>query len=99
MRMKKKIVEDDPLDREIDFSNARRNPWFLEAVGPQYVRVLDKDLADLFPDNDSVNAALRSIAAIAARVPVPPQNVSTRRMTAPTSKIADAPRRPKKEGS
>jgi hypothetical protein len=95
--MKKKTVEDDPLDREIDFSNARRNPWFLEVVGPHYVRVLDKDLADLFPDNVSVNAALRSIAAIAARMQ--PQKVSTRRVTAPTSQVADAPRPRKKEGS
>ena len=95
MRMKKKIVEDDPLDREIDFSNARRNPWFLEAVGPHYVRVLDKDLADLFPDNASVNAALRSIAEVAARMP----KVSVPRVTVPTSKIADAPRTRKKEGS
>jgi hypothetical protein len=95
--MKKKIVEDDPLDREIDFSNARRNPWFLEVVGPHYVRVLDKDLADLFPDNDSVNAALRSIAEAAARMQ--PRQVTARRATVPTSRIADAPRGRKKEGS
>lgn len=93
--MKKKTVEDDPLDREIDFSNARRNPWFLEVVGPHYVRVLEEDLADLFPDNASVNAALRSIAEVAARMP----KVSAPRVTVPASRIADAPRRPKKEGS
>jgi hypothetical protein len=97
--MKKKIVEDDPLDREIDFSNARRNPWFLEVVGPHYVRVLDKDLADLFPDNDSVNAALRTIAEIAARMPAQPQKISAPRVPVPTSRIADAPRGRKKEGS
>jgi hypothetical protein len=60
--MKKKAADDDPLDREIDFSNARPNPYFLAAVGPKYVRVLEPDLAELFPDNASVNAALRTIA-------------------------------------
>jgi hypothetical protein len=30
--------------------------------GPEYVRVIDKELAALFPDSESMNAALRSIA-------------------------------------
>ena len=78
--MKKKAADDDPLDREIDFSNARRNPYFLSVVGPKYVRVLDKDLAERFPDNDSVNAALRSIAE------AQPKKVSARRVAAPRKK-------------
>jgi uncharacterized protein len=78
--MKKKAADDDPLDREIDFSNARRNPHFLSVVGPKYVRVLDEDLADLFPDNESVNAALRSLAG------AKPQKVSARRVAAPRKK-------------
>lgn len=76
----KKAADDDPLDREIDFSNARRNPYFLSVVGPKYVRVLDKDLAERFPDNDSVNAALRSIAE------AQPKKVSARRVAAPRKK-------------
>jgi len=56
--------EEDPLDREIDFSNALPNPYFVAAVGAKYTRVIDKDLADRFPDNASVNAALRRLAEI-----------------------------------
>jgi hypothetical protein len=31
------------------------------------VRLIDKDLADIFPDNESMNAALRTIAEAALR--------------------------------
>jgi len=55
-------TEDDPLDREFDFSKARPNPYFVAYHGPKVIRVLEPDLAELFPDNDAVNAALRSIA-------------------------------------
>jgi hypothetical protein len=81
--MKKKVADEDPLDREIDFSNARPNPYFLAAVGPKYVRVLDKDLADLFPDNAAVNAALRTVAEVAARISPQLQRISVRRVSAP----------------
>jgi hypothetical protein len=82
--MKKKVADDeDPLDREFDFSNARPNPYFVAAVGPKYIRVLDKDLADLFPDNAAVNAALRSVAEVAARIAPPQQKISAQRVTAP----------------
>jgi hypothetical protein len=78
---KKPSVDEDPLDREIDFSNARPNPYFLRYHSPKTVRVLEPELADLFPDNESVNAALRSVANAAARIR--PQKVSARRATAP----------------
>lgn len=60
--MKKKTVDEDPLDREIDFSNARPNPYFVAYHGSKVIRVLEPDLAELFPDNASVNEALRTIA-------------------------------------
>jgi len=66
---KKNIVDDDPLDREIDFSRPMRNPYWLGVVDRRCVRLLDSDLADIFPDNDAVNAALRTIAEAAARTP------------------------------
>ncbi len=81
--MKKKADDEDPLDREFDFSNARPNPFFVAAVGPKYIRVLDKDLADLFPDNTAVNAALRSVAEVAARISPPQQKISAQRLRAP----------------
>jgi hypothetical protein len=83
--MKKKTAEEDPLDREIDFSNARPNPYFVAAVGAKYIRVIEKDLADLFPDNAAVNAALRSVAEVAARIPAQPQKISARRVAAPAA--------------
>lgn len=98
--MKKKIdLDDDEMPAEFDFSNGIPNPWFVTMHGAKFVRVIDKDLADFFPDNVSMNAALRSVAEAASRVPAKPQKVSARRVTAPTSKIADAPRTRKKEGS
>ena len=78
--MKKKIVEDDPLDREIDFSNARPNPYFVAYHGSKVIRVLEPDLAELFPDNASVNAALRTIAENK------PKRISARRAAAPAPK-------------
>ena len=59
---KRPPAEDDPLDREFDFSEARPNPYFVAYHGAKVVRVLEPDLAEMFPDNDAVNAALRTIA-------------------------------------
>ena len=72
---------DDPLDREIDFSNARPNPYFLGVVDRACVRVLEKDLADVFPDDASVNAALRAVADAGKRTV--PRKVSARSATVP----------------
>lgn len=62
MKKKNLPADDDPLDREIDFSRSRPNPYWLGVVDRSCVRLIDKDLAELFPDNDTVNAALRTIA-------------------------------------
>ena len=81
--MKKKI-DDDEMPAEVDLSRSIPNPWFVAIHGPKYVRVIDKDLADVFPDNASMNAALRSVAEAAARVQ--PQKISARRVVAPRKK-------------
>jgi hypothetical protein len=81
MKKKLSVDEDDPLDREIDLSKSRPNPYFLWYHSPKVVRVLEPDLAELFPDNTAVNAALRTVADAAARMR--PQKVSARRATAP----------------
>jgi hypothetical protein len=82
--MKKDIPpDDDEMPAEFDFSRSIPNPWFVAVHGPEYVRVIDKDLAALFPDNESMNAALRSIAEAAARVP---KKISARTVTAPRPK-------------
>jgi len=84
MKKKQASEEDDPLDREIDFSRARPNPYFVAYHGPKVIRVLEPDLAEIFPDSESVNAALRTIADAAARTTR--QKVSARRVTAPRKK-------------
>ena len=74
-------TEDDPLDREFDFRNARPNPYWLGTVDRKCVRVIDADLAAVFPDNDAVNSALRTIADAARR-----SKVSARRASATNSR-------------
>ncbi len=83
--MKKKApVDDDPLDREFDFTRARPNPHFVAYHGPKVIRVLEPDLAEVFPDNESVNAALRTIANAAQQTA--DRRVSGKRVAAPKTR-------------
>jgi hypothetical protein len=60
-------VPPDEILPEYDFSNARANPY-AERFGPGVtVVVLDADVAETFPDAQSVNEALRALAKIAKR--------------------------------
>jgi hypothetical protein len=52
---------DDDLDREIDFTNARPNPYAAEYHKSRNLRVLAPDLLESFPDSESVNEALRAL--------------------------------------
>jgi hypothetical protein len=81
---RKQTADEDPLDREIDFSKARPNPYFLAYHSPRTVRVLEPDLAEIFPDNKAVNAALRSIADAAQQTVR--KGVSARRVAAPKTR-------------
>jgi hypothetical protein len=57
----------DEILPEYDFSNAHPNPY-AESVGSGVtVVVLDADVAETFPDAQSVNEALRALAKIAKR--------------------------------
>jgi hypothetical protein len=89
MKNKSVRADHDPLDREIDFRKARPNPYWLGVVDRACVRLIDKDLADLFPDNDSVNAALRTIAGAARRA----QRATTSARRASAAKRAPKRRR------
>jgi len=62
MKRRDNLLDDDEMPSEFDFSRSIPNPWFVAVHGPEYVRVIDEDLAALFPDSESMNAALRSIA-------------------------------------
>ncbi|HVR41527.1 MAG TPA: hypothetical protein VMU84_20700 [Thermoanaerobaculia bacterium] len=87
MKKTSPAVDDDPLDHEIDFSNARRNPFARDFYKSKNLRVLDPDLLEIFPDSDSVNDVLHMIVRAAqAKQSAPPQKISARRATAPKSK-------------
>jgi hypothetical protein len=69
--MKKKnaqIDDDDPLDHEIDFSNAIPNPFARDFGRMRNIRILAPDLLEFFPDSHSMNEALRAIAQVARRL-------------------------------
>src|ERR1043165_8586964 len=79
MKRKTDIVEVDPLDREIDFSNARSNPFARDFYKSRNVRILAPDLVDAFRASESVIEALRMIVLVSRATP---QKVSARRAAA-----------------
>ena len=52
---------------EYDFSKARRNPYATRNRKGTNLIVLDPDVAEDFPDSQSVNEALRALSAIIKR--------------------------------
>ncbi len=67
---KNSAPSDDPLDREVDFSNARPNPYARDYYKSRNLRVLSPDLVDVFPDSESVNEALRTLVRVTSAVPL-----------------------------
>jgi hypothetical protein len=57
----------DEILPEYDFSRGRRNKYAARYRQGTNVVLLDPDVAELFPDSASVNAALRALARIAQR--------------------------------
>ncbi|HEX7680439.1 MAG TPA: hypothetical protein VF713_20070 [Thermoanaerobaculia bacterium] len=55
------IVDDDPLDHEIHFNKSRPNPYWFGVVDRRCVRLLASDVAEAFPDDESVNEVLRAV--------------------------------------
>lgn len=82
MKNKSIDIDGDPLDREIDFSKARPNPYWLGVVDRACVRLLDPDVAAVFPDNAAVNEALRTLM----RVTGAPAKRSAKTAAAPKKK-------------
>jgi len=77
------VEDDDPLDREVDFSNTKPNPFARDYGRNRNVRVLAPDLLSVFPDSDAVNEALRTLLRMKAAVP---QKISARTARAPKAK-------------
>ncbi len=63
-----KVMPNDPdLLEEYDFSNGIRGKYAQRYAEGNNVVVIEPDVAKYFPDHDSVNEALRSLASIMER--------------------------------
>jgi hypothetical protein len=69
-RKKTPVDDDDPLDREVDFSNTTPNPFARDYGRNRNLRLLSPDLLTVFPDSDSVNEALRTLIRLTATTPL-----------------------------
>ena len=63
----KRMKNDPDMLEEYDFTGGVRGKYAKRYSEGTNVVVIDPDLAEYFPDNDSVNEALRSLAAIIKR--------------------------------
>jgi len=64
--MKKELVNSEMLD-EYDFSKGIRGKYAQRYAAGSNVVVISPDVAELFPDSESVNEALRMLVKIAQR--------------------------------
>ena len=64
--MKRTPNDEDMLD-EYDFSGGEKGRYVQRYAEGTNVVVIDPDVAEYFPDHDSVNEALRHLAAVIAR--------------------------------
>jgi len=63
----KKISNDPDMLKEYDFSQGVRGKYAQRYAEGTNVVVLDPDVAEFFPDHESVNEALRSLISIIKR--------------------------------
>jgi hypothetical protein len=63
----KKMKNDPDMLEEYDFSRGVRGKYAKRYAAGTNVVVIDPDVAEYFPDHDSVNEALRSLATIIKR--------------------------------
>jgi len=63
----RKIKNDPDMLEEYDFSSGIRGKYAMRYAEGTNVVVIDPDIIEFFPDNESVNNALRSLAAIIKR--------------------------------
>ena len=63
----KKMKDDPSMLEEYDFSGGVRGKYAKRYGEGTNVVVIDPDVAEYFPDHDSVNEALRGLAAIIKR--------------------------------
>jgi hypothetical protein len=77
----KKMRNDLDMLEEYDFSGGIRGKYAKRYAEGTNVVVIDPDVAEYFPDHDSVNEALRGLAAIIRRQKGANRTTSRRRAT------------------
>lgn len=78
----KKMKNDPDMLEEYDFSGGIRGKYARRYAEGTNVVVIDPDIIKYFPDNESVNNALRSLAAIIKRRVKPEQTATHTRTSA-----------------
>ena len=73
----KKILKNKDMLEEYDFSKGVRGKYAKSYAEGTNVVVIEPDIANIFPDHDSVNQALRSLAEIIKRQKKHASNGST----------------------
>lgn len=63
----KRMPKDPDMLEEYDFSNATQGKYTKKYAEGTNIVVIEPDVAKIFPDHDSVNQALRSLAEIIKR--------------------------------
>jgi hypothetical protein len=63
----KRLPKDKDMLEEYDFSKGVRGKYARRYAEGTNVVVIEPDIANIFPDHDSVNQALRSLAEIIKR--------------------------------
>ena len=63
----KKMKDDPDLMEEYDFSGGVRGKYAQRFQEGSNVVVIESDVAEFFPDHDSVNEALRNLVAVIRR--------------------------------
>lgn len=64
MKRAAQIRRDPDLLDEYDFSNGIRGKYVKRLAAGSNIVVLSPDVAEIFPDSDSVNEALRTLAKL-----------------------------------
>lgn len=59
-----RIAEDDEMLEEYDFSGGVRGKYVERLKNSQHVVLLEPDVAEVFPDSESVNRILRGLVPI-----------------------------------
>lgn len=67
----RKARSSDEMPREIDFRGGERGRYAKRFAEGTNLVLLAPDVAKVFPDSDSVNAALRVVLRASARAPQP----------------------------